>query len=61
MANETTARKTGNSGWSTFRSIPGSESKDIRKGAETIKSQVERERKIFGDSSLLNGGTKVKA
>lgn len=61
MANETTARKIGNSGWSTFKTIPGSASQDIRKGAATIKSKVEQERKIFSGASLLNGGTKVKA
>lgn len=59
MANKTTARNIGNFGWSTFKSIPGSASKDIRKGAHTIQIQVERESKIFASASLLNGGTKI--
>lgn len=60
MAIKSTEQKEALSGWSTFKVPPGGSSSDIRRSAEAIKSQVAKEKKVFGDASLLNGGTRVK-
>ena len=46
--------------WSTFKVPPGGSSSEIRKRAAAIQTRVEKEKKIFGDASLLNGGTRNK-
>ena len=48
------------SSWSSFKLPSGGTAQELRKGAATIKTKVNAEQKIFGSSSLLDGGTKVK-
>lgn len=60
MAKDSTKQQDAASSWSTFKVPPGGSSSDIRKSAAAIQTQVAKEKKVFGDASLLNGGTRSK-
>jgi hypothetical protein len=47
-----------NSSWSNFKMSSNGTSSDIRRSAAEIRTKVFEERKIFADSSIIDGGTK---
>ena len=60
MSQTASKPKTETSGWANFKIPKGGTAQDIRKRANQIQTQVTREIKVFGTSSLVDGGTKVK-
>lgn len=60
MSQTASKPKTETFGWADFKIPRGGTAQDIRKRGAQIQTQVNREKKVFGTSSLLDGGTKVK-
>jgi hypothetical protein len=46
--------------WSNFKQTKDGSSADLIQRVKTIQSAVQKESKIFGTNSLVDGGTKVK-
>ena len=47
-------------GWTDFKAPEGGTAQDMRRRAAEIQTRVNKERKVFADNSIVNGGTKVK-
>lgn len=45
--------------WADFKA-PSGTSTDVRKRVAEMRQQVQKERQVFRNYSLLNGGTKLK-